>query len=465
MPISLPQDAPSPRICRVQKIHPSDEYGFNLHAEKSKGQYVGSVDAESPADIGGLRENDRIIGVNGDMVLGLPHKEVVQKIKANPLFCELFVITEHDFFWYQNHGIPLSYDLPNIVRPVSSLCPSSSSSSVHPQSSLSSRCTSFNSDIFISKARIQLKEKPIESPVASDPAIPRASTPPMTPRPLLCHLSKRSPTQEFGFNLHAERNKGHFIGSVDKGGIAYLAGLETGQRIVGVNGELIYPTSPHKEVVALIKHDPLDTSLLVASEEVDRWYTENGIPYSFDLAVTYKTYTPPRSQSRTATVSSQKTNGTAQPTEDAQTDVVYVPTELKEEQLNGHNTSETSEVQESEESTDSEVRELQNIENAAVGSPDDLLEKVFSSVPPPKEDSHKHVINNYNSVTPLAPISVRNSPSIDRTPLSSPEKDENVDIFKMSAKKAREILKHKKRDPRAQGTMTLEEKHQLIANL
>jgi C-terminal processing protease CtpA/Prc len=52
--------------------------------------------------------------------------------------------------------------------------------------------------------------------------------------------------EEFGFNLHNERGKGHFVGAVDNAGIADRAGLETGQRIVGVNGNLIYPQSPHK---------------------------------------------------------------------------------------------------------------------------------------------------------------------------------------------------------------------------
>ncbi|CAD5219698.1 unnamed protein product [Bursaphelenchus okinawaensis] len=429
MNIALPQDAPSPRICRIQKTHSDDEYGFNLHAEKSKGQYVGSVDGDSPADHGGLKKNDRIVGVNGELVIGIPHKEVVQKIKVNPLFCELFVLSEPDFLWYQNNQISITYDLPNIVRPVS--------------------------------------EKPAEAPVAH-----RAGTPPMTPRPLLCQLKKTSPNHEFGFNLHAERNKGHFIGSVDKGGIADFAGLETGQRIVGVNGQLIYPSSPHKAIVALIKRDPLDTSLLVASEDVDRWYTENGIPYSFDVAKVHRAYITADLTSRTATISSHRANGTSQgypsassfytPPEDAQTDSVYLPSEAKEDE--SRDTSETSEVHESDNSVSSEVRDLQNVENAAVGSPDDLLEKVFSSVPPPREEQNKHVINNYNNTAPLAPISVRNSLT-DSSPLSSPEKDENVDIFKMSAKKARELLKPKKRDLRVQSTMTLEEKHQLIANL
>ena len=39
-----------------------------------------------------------------------------------------------------------------------------------------------------------------------------------------------------------------------------------------------------KEVVALIKESALLTELLVASEEVDRWYSTNRTEYSFQNA-------------------------------------------------------------------------------------------------------------------------------------------------------------------------------------
>ncbi|VDP23533.1 unnamed protein product [Heligmosomoides polygyrus] len=93
---------------------------------------------------------------------------------------------------------------------------------------------------------------------------------------------KSSQSEEFGFNLHAEKGRGHFIGTVDQGGIGDRAGLRMGQRIVGVNGVLVYPNTPHKEVVAQIKRSPLRTTLLVASEEVDKWYKEHGAEFSFD---------------------------------------------------------------------------------------------------------------------------------------------------------------------------------------
>lgn len=72
----LPPDAPPPRLCLVQKNDPSDEYGFNLHAEKSKGQFIGNVDAGSPADLAGLRKGDRIFAVNGESIIGHNHRDV-----------------------------------------------------------------------------------------------------------------------------------------------------------------------------------------------------------------------------------------------------------------------------------------------------------------------------------------------------------------------------------------------------
>lgn len=40
-------------------------------------------------------------------------------------------------------------------------------------------------------------------------------------------------------------------------------------------------------MVGLIKKDPLTTELLVASEEVDRWYSDNAVPYSFETVIVY----------------------------------------------------------------------------------------------------------------------------------------------------------------------------------
>ena len=61
---------PPPRLCHLKKWAHFDGYGFNLHAEKNKpGQFVGKIDADSPAEAAGLREGDRIVEVNGRVAL------------------------------------------------------------------------------------------------------------------------------------------------------------------------------------------------------------------------------------------------------------------------------------------------------------------------------------------------------------------------------------------------------------
>lgn len=71
------------RYCHIVKRPDFDGYGFNLHSEKIKpGQYIGKVDANSPAEEAGLREGDQIIEVNGVNIGNETHKQVVQRIKA-----------------------------------------------------------------------------------------------------------------------------------------------------------------------------------------------------------------------------------------------------------------------------------------------------------------------------------------------------------------------------------------------
>lgn len=76
------------RVCHVIKRDDFDGYGFNLHAEKGKpGQYIGKVDDDSPAELAGLKQGDRIIEVNGVNIGNETHKQVVQRIKA--IACEV----------------------------------------------------------------------------------------------------------------------------------------------------------------------------------------------------------------------------------------------------------------------------------------------------------------------------------------------------------------------------------------
>ncbi|CAB3255132.1 unnamed protein product [Arctia plantaginis] len=83
--------------------------------------------------------------------------------------------------------------------------------------------------------------------------------------PRLCHVRKTPDFDGYGFNLHAEKGKpGQYIGKVDDGSPAELAGLKRGDRILEVNGHSIAGES-HKQVVARIKERGDDAELLVVA--------------------------------------------------------------------------------------------------------------------------------------------------------------------------------------------------------
>jgi len=457
----LPPDAPPPRLCVIQKQSVSQEYGFNLHAEKEKGQFIGIVDPGSPADLGGLKQGDRIFAVNGVSIIDCSHKNVVAQIKSDPLKCEMLVVSNDDFEWYSSRNIPVDMTLPNIIR----VC----------------------------------EEK--RQPASGKSAVGGGQKPSMAPPARLSRLQKQSPADEFGFNLHAERGKGHFIGSVDKGGIADRAGLVMGQRIVGVNDTLIYPNTPHKDVVSLIKKDPLRTELLVVSEEIDRWYTENGVEFSFDNCVRYNS-DPSASESRNDVVESS-----------IHMEKLTVQDETVESHPVDGNSPEgpVSEVDETiKQVTTVSTTQTISVTEVVPDTPEDtdeLIDKIFKDVPlqpvgafgtrgdstdsfakngesssenvhtrvsssaaresSPKPATQVPLVIPPNSVTrsqsgekKSQKLSSYTSPPVSRSNGSS----NGVDLFQLSAKEARQMLSKQKKDPR-KNNISLEQKHQLIANL
>ena len=113
--LSLPDNAPRPRLCRVTKWPDFDGYGFNLHAEKSKpGQFIGKVDADSPAETAGLKEGDRIIEVNGVNINHENHKQVVQRIKTMPNETTLLVVDKEAEMFYKQNEIIVTGAMRNI---------------------------------------------------------------------------------------------------------------------------------------------------------------------------------------------------------------------------------------------------------------------------------------------------------------------------------------------------------------
>ena len=101
-----------PRLCHLRKWADFDGYGFNLHGAKGKeGQNVGSIDAKSPAAVGGLKVGDIIVEVNAVNVLAENHKSVVDKIKSRPGEVQLLVISSAGWAYYTSKNVHLTGDL------------------------------------------------------------------------------------------------------------------------------------------------------------------------------------------------------------------------------------------------------------------------------------------------------------------------------------------------------------------
>ncbi|XP_053384250.1 Na(+)/H(+) exchange regulatory cofactor NHE-RF1-like isoform X2 [Mercenaria mercenaria] len=251
-PVPVAAETPShnyhPRVCRITKWPDFQGYGFNLHAEKDKtGQYIGLVDANSPAESADLRKGDRIIEINGENIEDETHQQVIQKIKAGGNETKMLVVDAEADEYYKNNGIRITSDLPEVI--------------------------------FNETSRKEISERaptPEPVPVVTD-------TPSHDFHPRLCHIKKWPDFQGYGFNLHAEKEKnGQYIGLVDANSPAEDAGLRKGDRIVEVNGENIEGVT-HQEIIQKIKAGGDETRLLVVDSDADDFYRSNGISITADL--------------------------------------------------------------------------------------------------------------------------------------------------------------------------------------
>uniref|UniRef100_F1L471 Na(+)/H(+) exchange regulatory cofactor NHE-RF1 n=1 Tax=Ascaris suum TaxID=6253 RepID=F1L471_ASCSU len=493
MATSIPEGAPSPRLCLVIKSNPSQEYGYNLHAERGKPQFIGTVDAGSPADHAGLKPGDRIFAVNGHSIIGENHKQVVRRIRENPLQCELLVISEDGEEWYKEHNIPITLSLPNVVR-VSFHHSHKKSDSISQGSQKSSEEDPHNASPTPDAHWYAPKEQEKGKPVGLSPTRITSNSMANKPKPRLCRLVKSSPSDEFGFNLHAEKHRGHFIGAVDKNGIGELAGLQMGQRIVGVNGKLIFPATSHKEVVGLIKMNPLQTDLLVASEEVDRWYAENNEEFSFDYADRYNAGNTSRKEtSSEGSASSEREHSVRHDSSSEHSIHSKKEGEMKhktaanfsrialedspigilqrERELNESTniiTTNHSDKNFTHKAIDSDANGI--VSSHHDNTPTNKVDLIQKAVELPNQPLNQSVHQYYDSppatkvTASVAPIR-QPSPITERRESTGKHGQRGDDIFMMSAKEARSMLVHRKKDPRRDVQMTLEEKYKLITNM
>ncbi|ESN97203.1 hypothetical protein HELRODRAFT_193300 [Helobdella robusta] len=242
MPTEIPVDAPKPRLCRLRKWSDFNGYGFNLHADKGKeGQYVGSVDPNSPAELAGLMKGDRIIEVNGINIGVENHQQVVNRIKTNPNEATLLVVSPDGAEYYKRLNIVIDSNMSNLrVRETPASNPFTASS--------------FNKNMYSDYSSM-------------DTGYSLRS----------CLLSLWQDFQGYGFNLQSLDGKpGQYVGSIDRNSPAQLGGLKERDRLILVN-DIDVTNMNHKDVVMLIKSNKNSVALLVVDPEADRYFSSSGV--------------------------------------------------------------------------------------------------------------------------------------------------------------------------------------------
>lgn len=98
--------------------------------------------------------------------------------------------------------------------------------------------------------------------------------------PRLCQLRKWQDQPGYGFSLNAEKGKmGQYIGQIDQHSPAQTGGLQEGDKVLAVDGEVV-EMMPHDQVVHRIKANEFETKLLVVRPETDIYLKMNRIPLS-----------------------------------------------------------------------------------------------------------------------------------------------------------------------------------------
>ncbi|XP_070390044.1 scoloptoxin SSD14-like [Dermacentor albipictus] len=105
------------RLCHLHKWANFKGYGFEVKTDKKgHGFLITKVDIQSPADMGGLRNDDRIIEVNGTSVNGKTYQDVLGHINEDPTKVQLLVIDhETDQEFARRHEVP-SRKSPGLVH-------------------------------------------------------------------------------------------------------------------------------------------------------------------------------------------------------------------------------------------------------------------------------------------------------------------------------------------------------------
>ncbi|XP_038674801.1 LOW QUALITY PROTEIN: Na(+)/H(+) exchange regulatory cofactor NHE-RF3 [Scyliorhinus canicula] len=210
-----------PRIAELSKG--PQGYGFYLRVEQGReGHYIREIDPKSPAEKAGLLDDDLLVAVNGNVIDGLDHEALVDKIR-------------------------------NCGNQITFLVVDSATNELYKQAGISPIC--YWQEVYESQPSAEIEESR-ESQRSAD-------SPQHGPR--TCHFTKGP--DGYGFTLNAIKGvQGQFIKQVAKGSTAEEAGLKVNDIVMEVNGVNV-EADTHEELVEKIKSSGVKLSMLVIAKE------------------------------------------------------------------------------------------------------------------------------------------------------------------------------------------------------
>ncbi|KAK9539788.1 hypothetical protein VZT92_002287 [Zoarces viviparus] len=307
-----------PRLCFL--IKGERGYGFHLLGDRNKGgQTIRTVEPGSCAEMGGLRQGDRLVEVNGENVENETHHQVVERIREVAHRTRLLVVDRDTDDYLRSCGLACTEDLaiemgtlsprpspgptpsaspkprensptspkprensPPSPKPRENSPPSPKPRENSPPSPKPNRTHFFYPPAADSSThrttQATVKRSSVTSSTGTDTELQVHPTPEPTVElhPRLCHLVKGE--HGYGFNLHSKKTKdGQLVRSVEPGSAAERGNIRPGDRIVEVNGVNIEGLR-HSEVVALIRAEGAEeVRILAVDRETDELFHRLGI--------------------------------------------------------------------------------------------------------------------------------------------------------------------------------------------
>ncbi|KAE8592331.1 hypothetical protein XENTR_v10018732 [Xenopus tropicalis] len=210
----LSDSCPRPHFYRVK--NEGRGFGFTASATGGvRGTFLLQVEDGGPAQKAGVPHGCRLLEVNGESTISITLSQLTKKLQRRSSHVVLLVLEASAWDVYESHGVPLSA------------------------------------------------------------ALAETSSLPYRTRKL--HLVKGP--QGYGFLLRQEKclaGQGQFLREIDPGLPAEDAGMREGDRLLGVNGQSVEGLE-HEDTVSMIQESGKQVTLIVISNEGDRFFNEIGL--------------------------------------------------------------------------------------------------------------------------------------------------------------------------------------------